>query len=98
MAGLRPNFPSPCFDGTTSTNGLVDGPGVTGRYDRKHVPALPFESVRLNPAECGNVQPLANFDPMVNFAFVAPNEINNMHDGTTATRRRVSSRVFAARD
>ena len=78
------NFPSPCFNGTTSTNGVVDGPGVTGRYDRKHVPAIAFESVRLNPAECANIQPLANFDPTVNFAFVAPNEINNMHDGTTA--------------
>ena len=77
------NFPSPCFDGDSSTGG-IDGPGFAGQYVRKHNPAVSFESVRLDPIQCPNVQPLANFDPTVNFAMVVPNMTNSMHDGTTA--------------
>ena len=77
------DYPVSCFDGDTSTGG-VDGPGVAGTYVRKHNPAISFENVRLNPTQCSNIQPLANFDPTVNFAFVTPNLINDMHDGTIA--------------
>jgi hypothetical protein len=77
------NFPGSCFDGSSNTGG-VDGPGVGGQYVRKHSPAIGFESVRLNPTQCSYIQPLANFDPTVNFAFVVPNMTNDMHDGTTA--------------
>ena len=77
------NFPGSCFDGTTSTGG-VDGPGLPGQYVRKHNPVISFESVRLDAIQCANVQPLANFDPTVNFAMVVPNMTNDMHDGTTA--------------
>ena len=77
------NFPGNCFDGDSFTGG-IDGPGVAGQYVRKHSPAISFENVRVNPAECANIQPLANFDPTVNFAFVVPNMTNDMHDGTTA--------------
>ncbi|MEP6849896.1 MAG: alkaline phosphatase family protein [Acidobacteriota bacterium] len=76
-------YPGNCFNGDTA-NGGVDGPGVAGQYVRKHNPAVSFESVTLDPALCANVQPLANFDPTVNFAMVVPNMINDMHDGTTA--------------
>ncbi len=77
------NFPGSCSDLTTVTGGVdLISPG--GNYDRKHNPAIPFEATRLTPAECANIQPLANFDPMVNFAFVVPNNINSMHDGTIA--------------
>lgn len=77
------NYPGSCSDAQISSDGLVDGPGVTGQYVRKHNPAMGFESVRLNPGECANIQRLANFDPTVNFAFVTPNMTNDMHDGTT---------------
>jgi Phosphoesterase family len=77
------NFPSSCFDGDSSTGG-VDGPGLPGEYVRKHNPAISFESVRLDAVQCANIQPLANFDPTVNFALVVPNMTNDMHDGTTA--------------
>jgi hypothetical protein len=77
------DYPGGCSDVDTSDGG-VDGPGAAGQYVRKHNPAITFESIRNNPAECANIQPLANFDPTVNFAFVVPNMINDMHDGTTA--------------
>ncbi|HKP02324.1 MAG TPA: alkaline phosphatase family protein [Chthoniobacterales bacterium] len=78
------NYPGGCSDVQTFADGLTDGPGVTGTYVRKHNPAISFENVRLNPAQCANIQRLANFDPTVNVAFVVPNMINDMHDGTTA--------------
>ncbi len=77
------NYPGGCSDVVTFT-GPVDGWGAAGNYDRKHNPAIAFEGTRLNPAECANIQPLANFDPLVNFAFVVPNNINSMHDGSRA--------------
>lgn len=76
------NFPGACYDGDSSTGG-VDGPGVGGQYVRKHNPVMSFQSVSLDPMQCVNVQPLANFDPTVNFAMVVPNMTNDMHDGTT---------------
>ena len=75
-------YPGNCSD-VDIFNGGIDGPGVAGQYVRKHNPVISFESVRLDPAQCANIQPLANFDPTVNFAMVVPNMINGMHDGTT---------------
>ena len=77
------DYPSPCFDGDSSTGG-IDGPGLAGQYVRKHNPVISFESVRLDATQCSYIQRLANFDPTVNFAFVVPNMTNDMHDGTTA--------------
>ncbi|MFZ1217888.1 MAG: alkaline phosphatase family protein [Chthoniobacterales bacterium] len=77
------NFPGSCSD-TTAFTGGVDGPGLAGQYVRKHNPAISFESVRLDAVQCANIQPLANFDPTVNFVMVVPNMTNDMHDGTTA--------------
>ncbi len=77
------DYPGGCSDADIVTGG-VDGAGAAGQYVRKHNPAISFESVRLDPVQCANIQPLANFDPSVNFAFVVPNMINDMHDGTTA--------------
>gem|GEM_PF-5361632 len=77
------DYPGNCSDVQTFA-GVVDGPGVAGTYVRKHNPAMGFESVRLDSVQCANIQHLASFDPTVNFAFVAPNLINDMHDGTIA--------------
>lgn len=77
------DYPGNCSDVDTFTGG-VDGPGVAGQYVRKHNPAITFQNISGDPTQCANIQPLANFDPTVNFAFVVPNMINDMHDGTTA--------------
>ena len=76
------DYPGSCSDADTFAGG-VDGAGVSGTYVRKHNPAISFESIRLDPTQCAFVQPLANFDPSVNFAMIVPNLINDMHDGTT---------------
>lgn len=77
------DYPGNCSDADTFAGG-VDGPGVAGTYVRKHNPAISFENIRLDPAQCANIQNLASFDPTVNFAFVVPNMTNDMHDGTVA--------------
>ncbi|HEY2847813.1 MAG TPA: alkaline phosphatase family protein [Pyrinomonadaceae bacterium] len=77
------DYPGGCSDVDTFAGG-VDGDGVAGTYVRKHNHIISFESVRLDPTQCSFIQPLANFDPTVNFALVVPNLTNDMHDGTTA--------------
>lgn len=77
------DYPGACSDVDTSA-GAVDGAGVAGTYVRKHNQVISFESIRLDPTQCANIQPLASFDPTVNFAFIVPNLTNDMHDGTTA--------------
>jgi Phosphoesterase family. len=66
-----------CHTGS-SYSGPVDGWGVAGDYARKHVPAMSFTSVS-GTAECNKIQPLAAFNPLVNFAFVVPNLCNDAH-------------------
>jgi hypothetical protein len=74
------NYPATpgCHRGAAYADG-VDGWGVAGTYARKHDPAMSFTSVSTT-GECANVRPLAAFDPLVNFAFVAPNLCNDGHD------------------
>jgi hypothetical protein len=71
-----------CHTGTTYTGG-VDGWGVAGTYVRRHDPAMSFTFVSRS-SQCGNVRPLARFDPNVNLAFVVPNLCNDMHDCSMA--------------
>jgi hypothetical protein len=78
------SYPGGCSDIQNTTTATSDGPGAAGTYFRKHNHVISFESIRLDPIQCANIQPLANFDPSVNFAFISPNMINDMHDGTTA--------------
>ncbi|HLY13815.1 MAG TPA: alkaline phosphatase family protein [Candidatus Limnocylindrales bacterium] len=78
------DVPTGCFTGASAT-GLVDGPGAPGPYARKHNPAISFTSVADDPAQCANIQPLANFDPAAGaYEFIVPNLINDMHNGTIA--------------
>ncbi len=72
-----------CYTGETYDGG-VDGPGQAGTYARKHNPAISFTSIS-GSGECANIQPLAQFDPGVNLAFVVPNLCNDMHDCSPAT-------------
>lgn len=73
------NFPGDCFNGVTSSGG-ADGPGT---YVRRHVPAMAFRDIRLNPQRCARVTSFASFDPAAaQFELIVPNLTNNMHDGT----------------
>ena len=78
------NYPTSagCHTASTYTGG-IDGPGVGGTYARKHVPAMSFMSVS-GTSQCDNIQPLADFDPNVNVAFVVPNLCNDAHDCSLA--------------
>jgi phospholipase C len=84
-----------------SYSGGVDGPGAAGAYARKHNPAMSFTFVS-GGSQCANIQPLARFDPNVNFAFVAPNLCNDMHDCSSAQGdaflQAFLPKVFAAPD
>jgi hypothetical protein len=78
------NYPGACFTGPEASGGQ-DGPGASGTYVRKHNPAISFKSVTGRPAQCGNLQPLRNFDPAAGaFEMIVPNLINDMHDGSVA--------------
>jgi len=78
------DIPPGCFTGS-SAKAEPDGPGADGAYARKHDPAISFTYVSGNAAQCANIHPLRDFDPAVGaFAFITPNLINDMHDGTVA--------------
>jgi acid phosphatase len=77
------DYPAGGCNTGSAYSGRVDGPGVAGTYARKHNPAMSFTFVS-DSDQCANIQPLANFDPGVNFAFVAPNLCNDMHDCSPA--------------
>ena len=73
-----------CFTGD-SAKAEPDGPGADGAYARKHDPAISFTYVSGDAGQCANVQPLRDFDPAAAaFAFITPNLINDMHDGSVA--------------
>jgi hypothetical protein len=76
------NLPAgPCFTGASATDG-PDGPGM---YVRKHNPAVSFVSISGSPDRCGNIQPLAAFDPAAaDFQLIVPNMCHTMHDCTVA--------------
>ena len=77
------DYPAGGCNTASTYSGGADGPGVAGTYARKHNPALSFTFVS-GSSQCANIQPLASFDPGVNFAFVAPNLCNDMHDCSPA--------------
>jgi len=73
------DMPRPCF--------LDAG---TANYALKHDPFLYFTNIRTNPARCNRVVPLTQFDADLtsghtpDFAWITPNLIHDMHDGTIA--------------
>ncbi len=77
-------WPGNCFTGTSSS-AVVDGPGYSGSYVRKHNPAISYTSISANSTECSHITNLASFNPaLASFNFITPNMINDMHDGTIA--------------
>jgi acid phosphatase len=78
-------YPGGCYAGSSAA-ATVDGPGQAGSYVRKHDPAISYTSISGNGARCANITNLAAFNPAAtNFAFIVPNLINDMHDGSIAT-------------
>jgi hypothetical protein len=78
-------YPGSCFTGSSGP-AVVDGPGQAGSYVRKHDPAISYTSISGNGARCANITNLAAFNPAAsNFAYIVPNLINDMHDGSIAT-------------
>ena len=89
------NYPSgPCAKNSGYSGG-VDGWGVAGSYARKHNPAMSFTYVSGSAVNCANIQPMASFSPLVNFAFVVPNLCNDAHDCSLATGRHLPARDAA---
>ena len=78
------DYPFACFTGSSAAV-QPDGPGADGAYARKHDPAISFTYVSGDPVQCAKIQPLQNFFPAAAaFAFITPNLINDMHDGSVA--------------
>jgi len=73
------DLPSPCFLGAQS-----------GEYALRHDPFLYFHDIRDNTARCQQVVPLTQLtadiaaNQVPNFAWITPNLIHDMHDGTVA--------------
>ncbi len=77
-------YPGNCFTGSSSS-AVVDGPGKSGSYVRKHDPAISYTAISGNSTRCAKITKLSGFDPAAaNFEFITPNMINDMHDGTIA--------------
>ena len=71
------NRPPDCFSGRSAKDGR-DGPGV---YQRKHAPAISFDSIRTDPARCARLQDLTAFQPGdVDYALIVPNQCHSAHD------------------
>ena len=73
------SMPSPCFLGDS------------GEYAQKHDPFIYYNDIRLNSTECNKVVPypqlstdLASTATTPNYAWITPNLIDDMHDGTVA--------------
>ena len=78
------DVPAPCSR-VTSASGGKDLVGEPGPYVRKHNPAINFTDISGDPSRCAQITRLAEFDPAAaNYELIAPNLINDMHDGTVA--------------
>ncbi len=75
------NVPGGCDSSATA----ADGPDGTGKYARKHEPAISFTSISGNPARCANILPFTGFDPAAaDFELIVPNLCHDMHDCSVA--------------
>ena len=76
------NVPTGCSNVPTASG----GPDGTGKYARKHEPAISFTSISGNPARCAHIAPFTGFDPTAaDFEFIVPNLCNDMHDCPVGT-------------
>jgi phosphatidylinositol-3-phosphatase len=79
------NLPAEACFARAEASGASDSPDGGGHYVRKHNPAISFTGISGSPARCGNIQPLAAFDPAAtDFAMIVPNQCHIMHDCSVA--------------
>jgi phosphatidylinositol-3-phosphatase len=77
------SYPGGCYK-SSSAPGVVDGPGETGEYARKHNPAISYTSISGNKTRCAQITHLASFDPAAaDFEMIIPNLLNDMHSSST---------------
>lgn len=75
------NVPANCSAGAVASGG-PDGPGT---YARKHNPAISFTDISHSPDRCGKITDFSHFSPgTADFAFIAPNLCDDMHDCSIA--------------
>ncbi len=75
------NVPPGCSQAPTATN----GPDGSGKYARKHEPAISFTSISGDPARCANIVDFSGFDPAAaEFELIVPNLCHDMHDCSVA--------------
>jgi acid phosphatase len=75
------NVPDGCFTGASAS----DGPDGSGRYARKHEPAIDFSGVQDDPGRCARIQAFQAFAPdAAPFELIVPNLCHDMHDCDTA--------------
>lgn len=76
------NVPLGCFTGGSASGG-EDG---SGKYARKHEPAISWTSVSSSPSRCSNITDFTHFRAdLGNFWFIVPNLCHDMHDCSVAT-------------
>jgi len=68
------SMPSPCFTEYSAGSS-------PGDYALKHNPAMPFDAIASNDAECQRVQPLTQLHPsqLPAVSFITPNECSDAH-------------------
>ena len=73
------DMPTPCFGG-----------GSFAEYAKKHNPFMYYSDITGNPAQCNRVVPFTQLagdlagNTVPDFAWITPNLIDDMHDGTVA--------------
>jgi phosphatidylinositol-3-phosphatase len=71
------NRPAGCFTGSSASGGR-DGEGV---YERKHAPAISFDTIRTDPRRCAYLEDLTAFEPGdADYALIVPNQCHSAHD------------------
>ncbi len=67
------DMPGPCY---------IDSSGL---YAQRHNPFIYFDTIRLRPERCANLQPYDPAGPLADFTWITPNLCNDMHDCPIST-------------
>ncbi len=54
--------------------------GSVDLYAQRHNPFIYFDTIRLSPGRCANIQPYDPAGPLADFTWITPNLCNDMHD------------------
>ncbi len=54
-------------------------------YAMKHNPFIYFDTIRLRPQRCANIEPYDPASPLADFTWITPNMCNSMHDCPIST-------------